>query len=77
MGKHITYFDMLGFQGVGRGMAQYQPNAQHRDANPQIHAPRAQQPRAYIPPTHDMVSQTQEAFLTLAEMLSRHTTTIE
>ena len=77
MGKHVNYFDMLGFQGVGMGMPQRQPHARHRDANPQIRAPRAQLPRADIPPAHDMVAQTQEAFLTLAEMVSQHTTTID
>ena len=77
MGKHVNYFDMLGFQGVGRGMPQHRPHARNRDANPQIPAPRAQLPRADIPPAHDMVSQTQEAFFTLIEMVSRHTTTID
>ena len=56
MGKHVNYFDMLGFQGVGSGMPQHQPDARHRDANPKILAPHAQLPRADIPPTHDMVA---------------------
>ena len=77
MGKHLNYFDMLGFQGVGRGMPQHRPHARHRHANPQIPTPHAQLPRVDIPPAHDMVSQTQEAFFTLAEMVSRHTTTID
>ena len=77
MGKHVNYFDMLGFQGVGRGMPQHRPNSRHRDSNPQIPAPRAQLPREDIPTAHDMVSQTQEAFLTLAEIVSRYTTTID
>ena len=77
MGKHVNYFDMLGFQGVGRGMPQHRPNARNRDANTQIPTPCAQLPMAEIPPTHDMVSQTQEEFLTLAEMISQHTTTID
>ena len=47
------------------------------DANPQIPAPRAQLPRADISPAHDMVSQTQDAFFTLVEMVSRHMTTID
>ena len=76
MGKHVNYFDMLGFQGVGRGMAQHRPHARHRDANPQIPAPCAQLPRANIPHARDMVSETQETFVTLAKMFSRHTTTI-
>ena len=77
MGKHVNYFDMLGFQGVGRGIPQHRPHARHRYANPQIPAPRAQLPRADIPLAHDMVSQTKEAFLTLAEMVSQHMTTID
>ena len=77
MGKHAHYFDMLGFQGVGRGMPQHRTHSRHRDANPQIPAPRSQLPRADIPPAHDMVSRTQEAFFTLVEMVSRHMTTIE
>ena len=70
MGKHVNYFDMLGFQGVGRGIPQHRPNARHRDSNAQIPAPHAQIPRENIPPIHDMVAQTQEAFFTLAEMVS-------
>ena len=70
MGKHVNYFDMLGFQGVGRGMRQHRTDARHRDANPQIPAPRAQLPRADIPPAHDMVAQTQDAFFTLVETVS-------
>ena len=34
MGKHVTYFDMLGFQGVGSGMPQHQPNARNTNSNP-------------------------------------------
>ena len=77
MGKHVNYFDMLGFQGVGRGMPQNRPNSRHRDANPQIPTPHSQLPRADIPPAHDMVSQTLEEFMTLTEMVSRHTNTID
>ena len=77
MGKHVNYFDMLGFQGVGRGMPQHRLNVRHRNSNPHIPAPHAQLPREDIPPTHDMVSQTQESILTLAEMVSRRTTTID
>ena len=29
MGKHVNYFDMLGFQGFGRGMPQHRPHARH------------------------------------------------
>ena len=59
------------------GMPQHQPHARHRDGNPQIPALGAQLSRANIPPAHDMVSQTREAFLTLAEMVSQHTATID
>ena len=55
MGKHVNYFDMLGFKGVGRGMPQHRPNARNRDSNPYIPTPLGQLPREYIPPTHDMV----------------------
>ena len=58
-------------------MPQHRPDARHRDVNPQIPAPHASLPREYIPFAHDMVSQTQEAFFTLAEMVSQHTTTID
>ena len=58
------------------GMPQNRPNARNRYSNRQILTPRAQLPRLDVPPAHDMVTQTQEAFLTLAEMVSRHTTTI-
>ena len=39
MGKHVNYFNMLGFQGVGRGIPQHRPHARNNDANPQILAP--------------------------------------
>ena len=77
MGKHVNYFDMLGFQGAVQGMPQTRPNARNRDANIQIPPPRAQLPRSNIPPTHDMVTQTHEASLMLSEMISWHTTTID
>ena len=77
MGKHVNYFDMLGFQGVGGGMTQNRPNARNRDSNQQIPSPHSQLPKPDIPPAHDMVTQTSEAFLTLAEMVSRQTTTID
>ena len=69
-GKHVNYFYMLGFQVVGRGMPQNQPNARHRDANRWIPTPHAQLLREDVPPAHNMVTQTYEAFLTLAEMVS-------
>ena len=77
MGKHVNYFDMLGFQGVGRGMPQNWPNARDRDVNRQMPPPSTQLPRPNIPPAHDMITQTQGAFLTLDEMVSQHTTTID
>ena len=76
MGKHVNYFDTLGFQGIGREIPQNWPNARHKDPNQLIPPPHLQLPMLDIPPAHDMVTQTQEAFLTLAEMVSRHSTTI-
>ena len=40
MGKHVNYFDMLGFHGTGRGMPQNRPNARHSDIDQQIPPPR-------------------------------------
>ena len=77
MGNHVNYFDMLGFQGVGRGIPQHRPNSRHRDANPHLPASRSYLPRVDIPLAHDMVSETQEAFLTLDEIISQHMTNIE
>ena len=48
-----------------------------RNANRHIPQPPALLLRPYIPPSHDMVTQTHEAFLTLAKMDSRHTTNID
>ena len=70
MGKHVNYFNMLGFQGVGRGMPQNRPNVRHRYADRYIPPPRVQLLRLDIPPTHDMITQTHDAFLTLAEIIS-------
>ena len=77
MGKHVNYFDMLGFQGVGRGMPQHRSNARNRDANPLIPVPCSKLLRVHIPPIHVMAPQKHEAFSTIAEMVSQHTTTID
>ena len=58
MGKHVNYFDMLGFQGMGRRIPQNQPNARNRDFNRQIPAPHAQLPKEDISLAHDMVTHT-------------------
>ena len=39
MGKHVKHFDMLWFQGAGRGMPQNHPNARHRYADRQTPPP--------------------------------------
>ena len=48
-----------------------------RDANQHIPQTPTLLPRPYIPPSHDIVTQTHEAFLTLSKMVSQHTTTID
>lgn len=75
--KHVNYFDLLQFQGVGRGMPQNRPGARLRDANRPIPPARQPLPRIDVPPTHELVPQTQQAFLTLAQAVARHGTVFE
>ena len=52
LGKHVNYFDILSFQGIGGGMPQNRPNARLRDVDRPIPAPRKQLPGPDVPPVH-------------------------
>ena len=78
LGKHVNYFGILEFQGVGRGMPQ---NREHARADPnRVHSP--PHPRTTPPPPHlylassSVFDQTQDALLQLSQTLLRHNTYI-
>lgn len=77
LGKHVNYFDILEFQGVGLGMPQNRPNVRHGDANCPAPPPRRQLPKPDVPLAHHLIPHTQEAFLSLAKAIVRHSTIIE
>ena len=55
LGKHLNYFDMLQFQGIGGGMPQNQPNARLQDVDRPIPAPHRQFPGPDVPPVHHVI----------------------
>ena len=77
LGKHVKYFDILAFQGIGGGMPQNQPNAMLRDVDRPILAPRRQLPGLDVPPVHHFIPQTRDAFLSLARAIVRHSTMVQ
>ena len=75
--KHVNYFSHLEFQGIGGGMPQNRPNARVQDPNRPIPAPRAPLHGPDVPPATRVVSETRDAFLTLARVVLRHSTTLQ
>ena len=71
LGKHVNYFDILEFHGVGLGIPQQHPNARHIDPNRPVAPPRRQLPRPDFPPRARLVPQAQESFLRLAQAVIR------
>jgi hypothetical protein len=66
LGKHVSYFEILEFQGIGRGMTQ---NREHARANPNhVHPPphpRNHSPHLY-PSSTSVFDQTQDALLQIS-----------
>ena len=77
LGKHVNYFDILAFQGIGGGMPQNRPNARLRDVDRPIPAPRRQLPGPDVPSVHHVIPQTREAFFSLARAVVRHSTMVQ
>ena len=77
LGKHVNYFDILAFQGIGGGIPQNRPNARLRDVDCPIPAPRRKLPGPDVPPVHHVIPQTREAFLSLAWAVVRHSTMVQ
>ena len=75
--KHVNYFSYLDFQGIGGRMPQNRPNARVQDPNRPIPAPRAPLHGPDVPPATHVVAETRDAFLTLARVVLRHSTTLQ
>ena len=75
--KHVNYFSYLDFQGIGGGMPQNRPNARVQDPNHPIPAPRAPLHGPDVPPATRVVAETRDAFLSLARVVLRHSTTLQ
>ena len=66
LGKHVNYFDILEFHGVGRGMPQNREHARvdHNRVHPPSH-PRNPPPHVY-PASSRVFDKTQDALLQLS-----------
>ena len=72
LGKHVNYFDILEFEGVGHGMPQDREGARI-DLKCVPHTPKP--PQVY-PPADPMIDDTQEALFDLANTLLQDGTTV-
>ena len=57
LGKHVNYFDILGFQGVGHGMPQDREGAR-MDPKCVPHPPCTPKPPRLYPPTGPVIEDT-------------------
>ena len=76
LGKHVNYFDILEFQGVGHGMPQDREGGR---TNPNCvpRPPRTPKPPRLYPSARHVIDDTQEALFDLAHTLLQHGTTIK
>ena len=74
LGKHVNYFDILGFQGVGHGMPQDREGAR-TDPNLVPRPPHTPKPPRLYPPAGPVIEDTQEALFELA--LLQHGTDVQ
>ena len=74
--KHVNYFDILEFQGVGHGMPQYR-DGDRTNPNCVPHPLCIQKPPQEYPPMGPMIDDKQKALFHLAYTLLRHGTTIK
>ena len=76
LGKHMNYFDILDFQGVGHGMPQDREGAKI-DPNCVSHPPRTPKPPRVYPPTGPIIEYTQEALFDMVDTLLEHGTDVQ
>ena len=71
LGKHVNYFDILEFQGVGHGIAHDREGAR-TDPNHVPCPPRTPKPPRLYPPAGPMIEITREALFDLVDTLLQH-----
>ena len=76
LGKHVNYFDILEFQGVGHGMPQDTEGA-GTNPNRVARPPCTPKPPRVYPPMGLVIDDTQEALFDLEDTLLQHGTIIE
>ena len=76
LGKHVNYFDILEFQGVGRGMPH---NKEHARADPNRvrPPPHPWNPPCLYPASSSVFDKIEDALLQLSQTLLRHSTYIQ
>ena len=75
LGKHMNYFDILDFQGVGHGIPQDR-EGDKTDPNPVPCPPRTLKPPWVYPPVGPMIDDTYEALFDLEDTLLQHGTVV-
>lgn len=68
LGRHVNYFDILGFQGVGQGMPQDRQGAK-TDPNHVPRPPRTPKPPKVFPPAGLVIDDNQDALFHLVDTL--------
>ena len=76
LGKHVKYFDILGFQGVGHGMPQDREGAR-TDPNRVPRPPHTPKPHWIYPLVGFVIEDTQEALFDLADTLLQYGTDVQ
>ena len=76
LGKHVNYFDILGFQSVGHGMPQDREGIR-TDPNRVPCPPHTPKPLQLYPLVGPVIEDTQEALLDLADTLLQHGTDVQ
>ena len=74
--KHVNYFDLLGFQGVGHGMPQDSLGSR-TDPNHVPHPPRTPKYPWLYPHVVLMIEDTHEALFDLVDTLLQHVTDVQ
>ena len=55
LGKHVNYFDILEYQGIGIEMPQQHPNFRHIDPNLPVPVTHRWIPKTDVSPAHQLV----------------------
>ena len=77
LGKHIKYFDMLYFQGVGRGIPKNHSNARILYLNLLIPQPHTPLDRPNVPHAHQVIPEIERVLLSLAQAIVFHNNVVE